>query len=142
MAVSIFKAPGGKAPGGGRAGFTLIETLVALAILAVVALASFNVQQQGFRSYQRTDQLTHAVFLAQQKLTEAQMSASVPGQGRVETPSGGALIWEVIIENKKLPGLQAVRVRVRALGEDSPILEVSTYVAKGNAAKGKTDGAF
>ena len=132
MAVSIFKALGGR-----RAGFTLLETLVALAILAAVALASFNVQQQGFRSYQRTDQLTHAVFLAQQKLTEAQMSAAVPGQGRVETPSGGTLIWEVIIENTKLSGLQAVRVRVRALGEDSPILEASTYVAKG-----KTGGTF
>lgn len=125
MAESISRRPER-----GQAGFTLLEITVALAVVATVALAAFNLQNQGFRSYIHSRQMTHAVLLAQEKLTEAQISlTSAETQGRYETPSGEILLWSVQIKETKLPKLKIVRVEIRVPDSVEPILEAETYVA-------------
>ncbi|MBI3126760.1 MAG: type II secretion system protein [Candidatus Tectomicrobia bacterium] len=110
-------------------GFTLIELMVALVIISLVAAVTFRLQYQGFRVYERTSQLTDAVLLAQEKLSEAQISAVRAGRGSVRAASGGELFWEVLVTATRHPGVHSVLVRVRPRAAASPILEVSTYVA-------------
>ena len=117
-------------PKWGHAGFTLLEITVAMAVVATVALAAFNLQNQGFRSYINSRQMTHAVLLAQEKLTEAQISlASADEQGKFETPSGEILLWSVQVKETNLPKLKIVRIEIRVPDSVDPILEAETYVA-------------
>lgn len=113
----------------GDGGFTLLELMVALVIIATVAAVTFHLQYQGFRVYERSGQLTEAVLLAQEKLAEAQVLPVQAGRGKIRAVSGGELFWEVHITATRHPGVHSVRVRVRPRADASPILEASTYVA-------------
>ncbi len=110
-------------------GFTLLELTVALAIVAVVALAVFQLQDQGFRSFLRTRQITSAAMVAQDILAEAQLATPSTGRGRIETPEGEELLWERVVASTGFPGVLDVRVRIRLPQSLNPILEVTTYVA-------------
>ncbi len=110
-------------------GFTLLELTVALAIVAVVALAVFQLQDQGFRSFLRTRQITSAAMVAQDILAEAQLALPSTGRGRIETSEGEEFIWERVVVSTGFPGVLDVRVRIRLPQSLNPILEVMTYVA-------------
>lgn len=110
-------------------GFTLVELTVALAIVAVVALAVFQLQDQGFRSFLRTRQITSAAMVAQNILAEAQIATPSSGRGRIETSEGEEFLWERVVASTGFPGVLNVRVRIRLPRTPNPILEVTTYVA-------------
>ncbi len=118
-----------KVPEQRTAGFTLLELTVALAIVAVVATAVFQLQDQGFRSFLRTRQITDAAMLAQDILVEAQITLPTSGRGRIKTPTGEEFIWERVVRSTGFPGVLDVRVRIRLPESTHPILEVTTYVA-------------
>ncbi len=118
-----------KVPERRAAGFTLLELTVALAIVAVVSMAVFQLQDQGFRSFLRTRQITDAAMLAQDILAEAQLAVPTSGRGRIETSTGENLIWERVVRSTGFPGVFDVRVRIRLPESTHPILEVTTYVA-------------
>lgn len=110
-------------------GFTLLELTVALAIVAVVATVVFQLQNQGFRSFLRTRQMTNAVLLAQELLADAHLSESLPGKGRTQTSDGDVLFWERLVVTSGFSGVQAVRILIRRSENLEPILDVMTYVA-------------
>lgn len=116
-------------PDRNTAGFSLLELTVALAIVAVVATAVFQLQDQGFRSYLRTHQMTGAVLLAQDILADAQLSPPVRGTGRFRTSNGEELLWERIVTPTAFSGVRDVRVLIRIPDSIVPILDVTTYVA-------------
>ena len=118
-----------KVPEREAAGFTLLELTVALAIVAVVATAVFQLQDQGFRSFLRTRQITNAAMLAQNILADAQLGVRTSGKGRFKVSTGEELIWERVVRSSGFPGVQDVRVRIRLPKSTHPILEVTTYVA-------------
>lgn len=102
-----------------------------MAVVAVVALATFHLQNQGFLSYQRSNLMTHAVFLAQEKLTEAEISPSLlPARGQTRTASGISLFWEVAVLNSNYSNVKIVQVRIKSTATAAPILEASAYAAR------------
>ena len=126
MAESVYKCRNHQV-----SGFTVLEVVIALAVVTVVALATFNLQNQGFLSYQRSNLMTHAVFLAQEKLTEAEISpSSLPTRGQAKMASGDVLLWEVAELKSVHSNVKIVRVRIRDTAIAPPILEVSTYVVR------------
>lgn len=114
---------------GPAAGFTLLELTVALAIVAVVAMVVYQLQDQGFRSFLRTRQITSAALLAQDILSEAQLTVPTSGRGRFETSEGEELFWERVVSFIGSLGVYDVRVRISLPQSNAPILEFSTYVA-------------
>lgn len=68
----------------GARGFTLIETLVALAILAVLLVAFYETMGTGFRTLDRAALIDEAVSIAQSELDRAVAQRRIPDerQGR------------------------------------------------------------
>ncbi len=110
-------------------GFTLLELTVALAIVSAVAAAALRLQHQGFRTFERTERLTEAVFLAQTKLAEMQLKTPRSDRGKVRTSSGEDLFWEIGVRRSPHEGVSTVRVQIRTGTEGPPVLEAVTYVA-------------
>jgi len=59
--------------GGSRAGFTLIEVMLALAIAATALVALLGLQHQSLQSVVRGQELTRAALLAQEVMTAAEL---------------------------------------------------------------------
>lgn len=113
-------------------GFSLVEVLVALAILAV--LASTIVFQTGTFSSQlfQLEERTVALWVAQNALEELRLAEKLelPDDGAVEVEMGGRN-WSVIREIRDTPraGFHRIEVSVAREGEDAPLLTLSGFVA-------------
>ncbi|MBP6012580.1 MAG: type II secretion system protein [Alphaproteobacteria bacterium] len=75
-------------------GFTLVETLVAFAILAVVLVAFYEAMGTGFRTFEKAAQVEQAVLAAQSQLDRLVALRNIPDvrQGVIE---GTALTWRL-----------------------------------------------
>ena len=85
-------------------GFTLLEVLVALAILSVAVVASIQGFAQGLRLLKLAGDHQHAMLLADQKAREI----VVPTEGRDEGQderAGTTFIWETITTPVEAPDL-------------------------------------
>jgi len=75
-------------------GFTLVEVVVAIAILALMAGVIFRVNSDSIRNIHRADALTGASALAQSLI--AKVGTEIPlREGEVRGQSGTALQWRV-----------------------------------------------
>jgi type II secretion system protein I len=108
----------------GEEGFTLIETVIALAIVALVSVAVLSTVGAELRSAARVREVLPAAALAEERLTalrllRAEAFASLPdtvASGRFAPPLG-AYAWKV--EVRPVPGeagLYDVAVRVDGPG--------------------------
>jgi len=61
-----------------RRGFTLIEVMVSLAVVAVGLVAMLGLQHQTLQSVIRANQLTTAALLAQEMMTQAELQVFPP----------------------------------------------------------------
>ncbi len=104
---------------GGRGGFTLIEVLIALGILAGAAVALVRLHTGALQSDARARGLSLAVMVAQEKMEEALL----PGEYELGTVAGekevasSLLRWQRSISDVMLPtggrsGLEKISVRV------------------------------
>ena len=66
--------PAGSGPGGLRSGFTLLEVMVAMSIIAIVLLAVYRLHSQTLMMNYSARFYTTAPLLAQQKLSELELS--------------------------------------------------------------------
>jgi general secretion pathway protein I len=75
-------------------GFTLVEVVVAIAILALMAGVIFRVNSDSIRNIRRADALADASALAQSLI--AKVGAEIPlREGEVRGQSGATLQWRV-----------------------------------------------
>lgn len=88
---------------GREAGFTLLEVLIALAILGLAVVASIQGFAQGLRLLKLAGDHQHAMLLADQKAREV----VTPVEGR-EQGTEGAFAWERTIFPVPTPELAAL----------------------------------
>ncbi|HEX5646791.1 MAG TPA: prepilin-type N-terminal cleavage/methylation domain-containing protein [Nitrospira sp.] len=131
----------------GEQGFTLLEVLLAIAVLAIALPILLGLRNFDVDLHERATELRGATLLAQEKLIEAELIGLYPlgetaGEFRNAPLGAPATVaasdraagykWKRTIAPTPLPLIREVRVKVswpRGVAEES--LEVSTYVFAG-----------
>lgn len=118
-----------------QAGFTLIETLVALTVLAVGSVTLLTGVERHASSTRGLSDRVVAKWVAENALAAATLG--VPMEGRWFEAMG--INWVVRQEARTLPGtgLHAVSVRVAdaAAGPDASLVMLTGYLALGEVAQ-------
>lgn len=95
-------------------GFTLMEVLIAMAILAIALVSVFQSQSQSVSMAADSRFMTTAALLAQSKMAEAETSASL--YNHVENGDFGSdypeYVWRLEIGDTQLPQFKKIKVTV------------------------------
>ncbi len=108
------RAGASRGPAGRRGGFTLLEVMIAMAILAIVLVAVFQSQSQSVSMAGRARFLTTASLLAQERMAEAERT----GVDRLLTTSGDFGVhypgyeWKIEVNDTPLDNLKRISVTV------------------------------
>ena len=129
-------------------GFTLLEVLIALGILALALPILLGLRNFDLDLHARAKELTAATILAQEKLIETELGAAVPlgetGGEFLPTPLGSQATaaitnrpsnyrWKRIVTSTPLPIVREVKIQVLwPRGATEEMVEVSTYVFTAN----------
>lgn len=113
------------------AGFTLIEVLVALAILAIglVAAIRAGVGSSDTAGALRSRQL--AGWVAENRLASLRATRQVPppGEERGETELGGErFAWQMTVGAMPQEMFRRVEIRVHAAGSSQPLAQLNSFV--------------
>lgn len=84
-----------------QAGFTLVEVIVAFAILSLTVVVAVQGFAQGLRLLKLSGDHQRAILIADQKMREVVM----PKEGR-ETGTEGAYAWERVVKAVPAPELE------------------------------------
>ena len=129
---------------GSERGFTLLEVLIALGILALALPILLGLRNFDLDLHARAKELTTATILAQEKLIETESGTLFPlgetGGEFLPTPLGSQATadqtkrpsnyrWKRIVSPTPLPIVKEVKIQVLwPRGATEETLEVSTYV--------------
>jgi type II secretion system protein I len=99
---------------GRPAGFTLIEVLVALTIVAFAFVGLLGLHNRNLKLIGNDQDLTRATLLARQFITEMEVVEQWPdtGSSRGEFATAPGFAWERDVEETDLPTVRRVVVRV------------------------------
>jgi general secretion pathway protein I len=125
-------------------GFTLLEVLIALGILALALPILLGLRNWDLDLHARAKELTTATILAQEKLIETELGVLLPlGETAGEflaTPLGSQATavmtnrpsnyrWKRIVSSTPLPIVREIKIQVLwPRGATEEMVEVSTYV--------------
>ncbi len=117
------------------AGFTLIEVLVALAIASLGLAAVLSVVTNSTRNASYFRDRTFASWIAQNKVTEARLAATMPSVDKTSGDldyAGQKWKWEQAVTQTEVPGMRRIDVAVRYADADpnSSIVTVSGFVGR------------
>lgn len=100
-------------------GFTLIEALVALSILALAAVALIGATEAHIRNVNGLEARAIAQWIAENRLVELKLSGGVPPEERLSVTMLGRAWWvDSRLKPTTDPDLAAVEIRV-GMAEDS-----------------------
>lgn len=117
-------------------GFTLLELLIALAILAIVSIAVFDQGGDTARQLGGLEQQTFARWVAENEIAKLRLKLRLddqpprPGSSR-DRVSHGDRYWQVVkdITTTEHPWLYRVEVSVHALAESRDVGKIDTLIA-------------
>ena len=112
-------------------GFTLIEVLVALGIVAIALLAGFQSSSALTRSAQRQSDLLLSHLCAENELVKARLTKQMPGVGDNVVPceqAGRALAVKVSVRPTPNPSFR--RMDAQVLDGDNAVLRLSTVIGR------------
>jgi general secretion pathway protein I len=129
---------------GSERGFTLLEVLIALGILALALPILLGLRNWDLDLHARANELTTATILAQEKLVETELETLLPlgeiGGEFLATPLGSQATaemtnrpsnyrWKRMVSSTPLPSVREVKIQVLwPRGPTDEMVEVSTYV--------------
>lgn len=97
-------------------GFTLVEVLVAVAVLAIALAAVIGAMARQADNAGYLKQKTLAVWVAHNRLAEVQLQPKVPGTGRSDGTvemGGFEWRWEAVVNATEDPRLRRIDIIVR-----------------------------
>ena len=113
-------------------GFTLIEVLVALSIVALSLTAIVASIGQMIDSGNAMRERTYASWIAQNRITELRISPTLPeignSNGTVEF-ANAEWTWRTVVAETGVPDLYRVDVSVSLAGDDNPLRTVTGFVS-------------
>lgn len=122
----------------GAAGFTLIEVLVALAILAVALGAAMRVAGSSVATAVELKQRSLALWVAQDRLAAHRVRGmrgewSPPGSGEGETIQAGLIFrWRETVAATPHADFRRIEIRVSAgAGGDRVLVDLAGYLPRG-----------
>jgi general secretion pathway protein I len=102
----------------GQQAFTLLEIMVALAIVGIAVVALLSLGNRSIGVHDHLQHLTQATLLAQQKMAESELKAQRDGVAQLSDSSGIFVEpftdyhWRIAINSTPLPAVQMVTVTV------------------------------
>lgn len=111
--------------------FTLVEVLVALALLAVALAAGMRALAQSADGAGTLKARTLALWVAQNRLAHAQLEPSSAGNARGEAVQAGTrFVWEVRAGGTPNPAFRRIDITVAAAdAPDYALARLTGYVA-------------
>jgi general secretion pathway protein I len=112
-------------------GFTLVEVLVALAIVAIALLAGTQAASTLTRNAQRQSDIVLAQLCAENELIKARLSRQMPSVGDSTEPceqAGRQFTVNVIV--RPTPNPQFRRMDAQVFDADVSILRISTIIGR------------
>lgn len=110
-----------------EAGFSLIEALVALAVLAIATVGLARTIESHIDSTRGLEQRAAAMWVAENRLAELEI-----GSDEAARPEAGMLgaRWRVAIERRRTddPEIERVRIEVFAATGKSPLASLDGFV--------------
>lgn len=95
-------------------GFTLMEVMIAMAILAIALVAIFQLQSQSISMSTDSRFMTTAALLAQSKMVEAEADSTLDNHSEDGDfgPDYPQYIWHMAIGDTQLPQFKKIEVTV------------------------------
>lgn len=112
-------------------GFTLIEVLVALAIVATTLIAGLQASAAISRNAQRQTDRVLAQVCAENALAQVRLSRQLPDVGELRTPceqAGRTLELRLVVQPTPNPNFR--RVEAHLYHEQQPLLQLSTVLGR------------
>ena len=115
-------------------GFTLVEILVALAILAVALAAGMRAVAQAADGATLLKQRTLALWVAQNRLAAAQVAAPWPALGAREgeaVQAGTRFVWRENVSGTPNPSFRKIEITVADPGvPDYALARIAGYIGQ------------
>lgn len=112
-------------------GFTLVEVLVALGIVAVALLAGLRASSALTTNAQRQSDVLLAQLCAENELVKVRLSTQMPNVGdSTQACEQGGQAMQVSISVRPTPNPSFRRVDALVLNGNSPVLRLTTIVGR------------
>lgn len=115
----------------GQRGFTLVEVLVALGIVAIAVVAGLQATASLINNAMRQSDILLAHLCAENELVKARLSRQMPGVGDSESVCEQAgRSFNVTVSVAPTPNPNFRRVDAQVFDGTSPVLKLSTVVGR------------
>jgi general secretion pathway protein I len=115
-----------------QSGFTLIEVLVAVAVLAIGLGAIIAGMARYADNAGNLKQRTIAIFVAHNRLAEIELAPVFPAIGKSdgdEEMAGATWHWNAEVSGTADPNLRRVDIRVQAQGREGDVASLASFIS-------------